>query len=298
MICIFLELTLTVDEGASPVSYSRAASTASPSTNNRPNMYARLTQDAPELTGELQLTVKTILDGKNSMIPEHIDVMGLAGTGIRWWRVAPDFVKRLYFECFKLCTISQEYLAMAPVEVQDMVAALEASSRTVQDRAAEISLANAVSEDQAERYSKFNSNSAFSTDMVASIMRHRQRLPINLAQLYPSNYSAFSVRSTNTTTTQNRDIQVAPQGVPDLASDNEYSMISEDEESLDNNSTGSDSTSSEDTGSDDDGPVFPAKRLKRSRISVRGANLHDDVDSDDVDSENDEPIRPSKRVRR
>jgi hypothetical protein len=287
----FLELTFEVDGGAPPVSLSPASSTTL--SGEQPNMYLRLTHDAPRLTGELQATVNMILRGTNSMRPSHIDMIGLPDTGIRWWKVAPDFVKRLYFECFALCTLSQEYRAMAPVEVQKMVAALEVSSRIIQDRVAEVSLANAIAEDQAGQYSKFNSSTAFPIDVVTSIMRHRELLPINLFQLYPRNYSAFNSRPNTTTDTQIRHVRAGSPEAPEMVGVDDTGMTSEDEQSIRSNSSADNASSFNDTGSENSNSLLSARRLERSRVSATSASSHKESNSDA-----DEPVCPSKRLSR
>jgi hypothetical protein len=171
-------------------------------------MYLRLVRDAPALTGELRSTVDISLNGTRSMDPSHLDVTGLADTGVRWWRVVSDATKRLYFECFKLCTLSREYRDLAPTDVQEMVAVLEISDRTLQECAAKVSLTKAIAEDQArrrgtslptEQYIDFKPSTSPPTaaeEMATFLVRHRQALPIDLAQLYASTESLFSSHST------------------------------------------------------------------------------------------------------
>jgi hypothetical protein len=256
-------------------------------------MYLRLVRDAPSLTGELQSTVDIILDGTRSMDPSHLDVTGLADTGVRWWRVAPDATKRLYFECFKLCTLSREYRDLAPTDVQEMVAMLEISDRTLQECAAKVSLTKAIAEDHArhrgvslptEQYIDFKPSTSPPTaaeEMATYLVRHRQALPIDLAQLYASTESLFSSHSTTPPSSQTHPARGAAQKYRKINSNDGVEPARDDEVGA--------TSSDEDTESHNDGRTNPSRRFKRSRASTW---------EDDMNSDYDEPVRPAKRLKR
>jgi hypothetical protein len=279
-------------------------------------MYLRLVRDAPSLTGELQSTVDIILDGTRSMDPSHLDVTGLADTGVRWWRVAPDATKRLYFECFKLCTLSREYRDLAPTDVQEMVAMLEISDRTLQECAAKVSLTKAIAEDHArhrgvslptEQYIDFKPSTSPPTaaeEMATYLVRHRQALPIDLAQLYASTESLFSSHSTTPPSSQTHPARGAAQKYRKINSNDGVEPARDDEVGA--------TSSDEDTESHNDGRTNPSRRFKRSRASTWEDDMNSDYDEharpakrsrvsvsdEDVESDDDDLVPPSKRAKR
>jgi hypothetical protein len=279
-------------------------------------MYLRLVRDASTLTGELRSTVDIILNGTRSMDPSHLDVTGLADTGVRWWRVASDATKRLYFECFKLCTLSREYRDLAPTDVQEMVAVLEISDRTLQECAAKVSLTKAIAEDQArrrgtslptEQYIDFKPSTSPPTaaeEMATFLVRHRQALPIDLAQLYASTESLFSSHSTTPPSSQSHPARGAAHKHRKINSNDGVQPARDDEVGA--------PSSDEHTESDNDGRTNPTRRPKRSRVSMSEGDTESDYDEhvrpakrsrvsvseEDVESEDNEPVRPAKRTKR
>jgi hypothetical protein len=182
-------------------------------------MHTRLARDLHKLTGDLRTLAAIILEGTDSMDPSHIDMLGRTG-GLRWWKVAPDGTKRLYLECFELCILSQQYLDMAPPDVQDMVSVLEVSDRSIKDRMAEDSLAEAIAEDRSEREQASSvatqqGNLRGSTsqvtvatlEMLAFLELRRQAVPIDAAQLYATTEAPSSNPSATPPMTRKRRLE-------------------------------------------------------------------------------------------
>jgi hypothetical protein len=118
-----------------------------------PNLtYEALHELLPKLSPNSQALAVTILQGSDSMDPSHIDMLGRYG-GIRWWSVSPDGTKRLYWECFQLCRTEPDIYNMVAAEVRNMIDELTATNHIIRYRAAKITLAKAIEQDEEERAS-------------------------------------------------------------------------------------------------------------------------------------------------
>jgi hypothetical protein len=128
---------------------------------------------------------------------------------------------------------------MAPADVQDMVSALEVSDRSIKDRMAEDSLAQAIAEDKSEREraagtATQQSNLRRSTsqvsvaalEMVAFLELRRQAVPIDTARLYATAKATSSNRSATPPMTRELRLETGYSEESEASSNDEASLTS------------------------------------------------------------------------